>query len=393
MFARRGTALAAAAILLAACGGSSGEPADEEPTASPLPSATVGPASGTWKAIADGPLSPRQMADAVWTGKEVLVYGGHDLRCEESACYPEPDDIRKDAAAYDPARDSWRTIAPIPVRTLFPQSAVVGDAVYVRATPRLPEDAEPQPASWLTYSIADDEWDEIASPDGEVVPIAVGDRLVAADVVRDKYTLYDAKADSWTALPASPLGPTEGQAVGDGSRLYAVSNPPMDSPEIPDRLAVLDLATKQWTRLADSPAKGGGGWRFTGGRLVATYVSEPEHAAASYDPAAKNWSLFPGLPDRPVGQANSVTFLTDHFSGDGIVVASPDYALRVPDMTWSTIRPHEALGGLANSVVVDYPATAWAGDRLFAWGGNQRARGEGADAETHLRDAGWTWTP
>jgi hypothetical protein len=60
-------------------------------------------ADHTWRRIAPSPLSPRVDPVLVWTGREVLVWGGHAVGAE--------DDLLFDGAAYDPATDSWRALA------------------------------------------------------------------------------------------------------------------------------------------------------------------------------------------------------------------------------------------------------------------------------------------
>ncbi len=62
----------------------------------------VGPApvESGWAPMATSPLSPREAAVSVWTGTEVIVWGG---RLGNTALL--------DGAAYDPATDTWRTIA------------------------------------------------------------------------------------------------------------------------------------------------------------------------------------------------------------------------------------------------------------------------------------------
>lgn len=60
--------------------------------------------SGTWRTMASGPLAPRTRAAAVWTGSEMLVFGGQGRGGE----------LLSDGAAYDPRTDRWRSIAPNP---------------------------------------------------------------------------------------------------------------------------------------------------------------------------------------------------------------------------------------------------------------------------------------
>jgi hypothetical protein len=60
------------------------------------------PGSPDWRRIEDSPLSARQGATGIWTGREVVVIGGG------------PDSTRTEVgtAAYDPAGDAGRPLAP-----------------------------------------------------------------------------------------------------------------------------------------------------------------------------------------------------------------------------------------------------------------------------------------
>src|SRR6266496_3718463 len=55
-----------------------------------------------------GPPRLAGAATAVWTGREVLVVGGIP------AVRTDQDRRFTDGAAYDPARDTWRRLAPSP---------------------------------------------------------------------------------------------------------------------------------------------------------------------------------------------------------------------------------------------------------------------------------------
>ena len=61
-------------------------------------------ANGTWRVIAASPLSGRDDPNAVWTGTEMIVWGGF-----------VGDDIRTyDGAAYNPNTDTWRMLPTVP---------------------------------------------------------------------------------------------------------------------------------------------------------------------------------------------------------------------------------------------------------------------------------------
>jgi hypothetical protein len=64
--------------------------------------------TGTWRAIAPAPIAGRDGAVAVWTGRQLLVWGGHG-RVPGAGLRP-----LRDGAAYDPAGDRWQLIPTAP---------------------------------------------------------------------------------------------------------------------------------------------------------------------------------------------------------------------------------------------------------------------------------------
>lgn len=71
--------------------------------------ASYDPATDRWARIAPWPLPPRDAPNAVWTGREVLVWGGR-----KGAQW------FADGAAYDPARNTWRPLAAAPLSARVP---------------------------------------------------------------------------------------------------------------------------------------------------------------------------------------------------------------------------------------------------------------------------------
>jgi N-acetylneuraminic acid mutarotase len=74
--------------------------------------------AGTWTVMSPPPATfyGRYYASAVWTGTEMLVYGGYGTSCSGSYC--------ADAALYDPVANSWRTMPAAPIVGRY-QSAMV----------------------------------------------------------------------------------------------------------------------------------------------------------------------------------------------------------------------------------------------------------------------------
>lgn len=103
--------------------------------------AAFDPATDTWRIIAPAPIAPRHNHHAVWTGTEMLVVGGYG---------------RLDGAAYNPASDSWRSIADIPLglpsldRTIGTSAVWTGEQLVVW---KISRDVV------ASYSPQDDEWE------------------------------------------------------------------------------------------------------------------------------------------------------------------------------------------------------------------------------------------
>src|SRR4051794_16967421 len=111
---RRTLGLGALLAVLVGAGALAGMDGGKRPEASGTAPATVarGPVPGDdepapegWRRGAPGPLRHRDRAVEVWTGSELVVWGGD----------PDGDS----GAAYDPAADRWRAIAAAPIPARF----------------------------------------------------------------------------------------------------------------------------------------------------------------------------------------------------------------------------------------------------------------------------------
>ncbi|HVL93570.1 MAG TPA: hypothetical protein VM264_09515, partial [Acidimicrobiales bacterium] len=68
----------------------------------------------TWQPIDDSPLSRRPGRAAVWTGAEMLIWGGAFL-CANDRCDEEIAQPASDGAAYASTPDRWRPVAASPL--------------------------------------------------------------------------------------------------------------------------------------------------------------------------------------------------------------------------------------------------------------------------------------
>jgi hypothetical protein len=81
--------------------------------------AAYAPATNTWQRLPPAPLSPRAGSLAVWTGSSVVVLGGHGASGTPYA----------DGASYDPATRAWTYIPPAPAPDEFREDFAPGSPV------------------------------------------------------------------------------------------------------------------------------------------------------------------------------------------------------------------------------------------------------------------------
>ncbi len=130
--------------------------------------AAYDPAADTWRMLTDAPLSPRVYHEAVWTGSEMLVAGGLGPL---------------EAAAYDPVTDTWRMIAPPPAAVSPPFGA---------------------------------------DSTGSVSSVWTGTRFIIWHLASGALVAFDPAADGWASMEAPPMPVASGVLRWDGSNLYAL---------------------------------------------------------------------------------------------------------------------------------------------------------------------------
>jgi hypothetical protein len=195
------------------------------------------PAAGAWRTLPEAPVEARTSAVYVWTGREVIVWGGG--QGGESA----------QGAAYDPATDSWRRIADAPLGLNLSSGVWTGREMIV-----------------------------------------FGSLLDSRNVAETRTSVgaaYDPKTDSWRTLPPSALSPQAAAAAWVGGRMVAY--------DYETNWQAYDPLRDTWTEPADMPfpfdecypgaaTAGDLGFAFFCGR------------AALYDPSTGAWERIRGGP-------------------------------------------------------------------------------------------------
>jgi N-acetylneuraminic acid mutarotase len=163
------------------------------------------------------PLRPRAGASGAWTGRELVVAGGHDFR-------GGTDHPLRDAAAYNPATGTWRKLPPMP-RTLEGGPALWDgrEVLFLSISS----------ARGLAYNPARNNWRLLPAmplPRAGFAAVWTGHRVLVWGGLAGRPALtppahgeaYNPATNQWTALPASPLrGRLSPTAVWTGRQMIA----------------------------------------------------------------------------------------------------------------------------------------------------------------------------
>jgi hypothetical protein len=212
------------------------------PDGSPV-GASYDPARRSWQTIASGPLGSRESFSTVWTGRELILFGGTS---GDAVASPT-------GAAYDPATGRWRLLPPAPFsRWPQPKAVWTGHEMLV----------------WGGYSVAAGK------------PVAV-----------DSGAAYDPRTNRWRQL--ARRGRPLLAAVWTGSRALVWDDTPGAGGATTG--ALYDPARDRWTPIAGGPAAARdlSGSVWTGTELLGW---GSRNQVTAYDPSHDRWRVLPSAP-------------------------------------------------------------------------------------------------
>jgi hypothetical protein len=165
-----------------------------------------------WQALPAAPIVARDDAASVWTGTQLLVWGGASSQGDTSRLWA-------DGAAYTPATRSWQMLPPAPISARSsPVSVWTGTQLIVWGG----EDAKSaQLSDGASYDPATRHWTRMATApvthweyNGGVALVWTGRAAVLFTVPGTDgipwpsdilVHAYDPRSNSWTALPSAPF--------------------------------------------------------------------------------------------------------------------------------------------------------------------------------------------
>jgi hypothetical protein len=207
-------------------------------------------ASNSWEAIPPAPIEGRSYAAAAWTGSELIVWGGWDgsFKGDEPGTFA-------DGAAFDPASRRWRTLPPNGLSARAPLSVWTGDDLIVWGTSFRTVD---RPLDGAAYDPTSDSWRPIAAGPIELTDavaewtgtemIVFGAALHGGNHPETPTAIgaaYDPAGDTWRLLPDSDIDTNANAASWLGDRLIAW--------DYAEHTSAYSPATNSWTSLAAPP--------------------------------------------------------------------------------------------------------------------------------------------
>jgi hypothetical protein len=330
----------------------------------PSPDLTDGPNQLTadrWTAMSSvGAPSPRGSITAVWTGREVIVWGGVASVSEGLAT----------GGRYEPTTDRWRPMATLrgPGVRGGQQMIWTGKEVVVWGGVGLVDPL----ASGSRYDPATDSWTPMSTEGAPscygCVAIWTGDRMVVWGG-NQAGASYDPVADRWTPLgsmgaPTAPNGPT-GTWTSQEVLFFGGVDP--GGTLVRAGLGLYDPAKDRWRSLPEDGAPGRRyrhGAVFTG-REVIIWGGARENGGdvtpvgAAFDVAANRWHPL-GPAEQPLQGGGLVIWAQGAGTrGTGLMLVVGLAAYDPPSDRW---WPMSSDGPRGSAVAV------WAGQDLFVFG-------------------------
>lgn len=268
------------------------------------------PATGTWRAVSTtGAPWARKWASAAWTGREMIVWGG--VAADPPAYEPR---LLRDGGRYDPQTDTWRSMsttnAPTPRsrpsvvwtgRELIVWGGVAFDGTWRNDGARY----DPAMNRWRSMSIAG-----APSPRAFASAVWTGTEMIVwGGLAEDPFAdgaRYDPATNTWRAMSSTgaPSPRTEAAAVWTGREMIVWGG--RSQTPAPDSIigflsdgARYDPELDRWYAIASSdvaPAAASASAVWSGAEMIVLggySHGTPLPRGAAYDPATGAWSSLP----------------------------------------------------------------------------------------------------
>lgn len=340
--------------------------------------ARYNPTANTWTAMSTtGAPAARGYHASVWTGSELLVWGGRD----ENTLVPG-------GARYNPTSDTWSSMATAgqPASRSHCTAVWTGSQMLVWGG-----GFTTLPVTGGRYQPSTDTWSAMntnGAPTGRYAHTAIwtGSRMViwgGRDLTTglfDTGSRYDPAADTWSAVTTTgaPAARKYHSAVwaGSASRMIVWGGDSSASSELyVDTGGRYDVANNTWTTTAATPSTGEPGPRrdacavWTGSEMI-VWGGENDglylRSGGRFNPTANSWTAL-NLTDAPSGRVDHTAvwgagrmIVWGGYDGDVLGTGS----LYNPSTdTWLPMSTNNAPSARRQHTAV------WTGSEMIVWGG------------------------
>jgi hypothetical protein len=215
--------------------------------------------------LPEPPIEVRGDAAVVWTGAELVVWGG-------------------DGAAFAPTTDTWRMLSssPLPNNSDTPVGVMTSAGVVIA-----------RGRSTALWNPEDDTWRDVEDAPGPVSDLASNGVLA---ISYSANAILDTATGQWRELSAPPVRLERPTTAWTGRELIVIGG--AGSAFTSASAIGYDLESDEWRQLASPPGQLhaealSADW--DGERVV---VVNYDMTAATYDPTADSWEDLPAVPAR-----------------------------------------------------------------------------------------------
>jgi N-acetylneuraminic acid mutarotase len=291
--------------------------------------------TGRWRVLPPSPLSARAASAVVWTGRQVIVWGGYD-RAEPRR------HVSAEGAAWNPTTNTWTKLPPAPLRARSaPIATWTGRRMvllggyrgpWTRSYPdgasfdpatgtwrKLPAARSPDghPIDWRAAVMTDHDlfaWSTWSPPTPGSYPTA-GDadyyrRLAAGG---GEMYRYDPDTDRWSLVRHTQQSPqnvrqalwTGQDVIVQGEERWCGScGTPVPQPDV---TRIYRPATDTWIGVPPDPNFTGRTYAWAGGLFSLRYTTE----ASAWNPTTNTWTRLPPTPYACLHGGQQPAFLGD----------------------------------------------------------------------------------
>ena len=319
---------------------------------------------GSWRRIADSPLSGRTGSASAWTGTELLIWGG-DAFDGTTGMYVA------DGASYDPVGERWRRLPDAPIGGRVGAFGVwTGTAFLVWGGYERHGDTETQALDGALFDPINDRWQRVPPAPIDMSQEATsavwtGTELVVFSARMKSGASYDPSSRRWRAIEPSPFDAGESNSpvlVWTGRDLVVLGYPVVDVDTSMAWAAAWNPQANRWLKLPDPGFRSmeGGPAIWTGREILVLW-----EANRAFDPATGRWRTI----KNPCGAVAS-----DVWTGRFTIEYGKAFDVVTEECRNLPLEPERPGGGYR-----EFGVNVWTGRELIRWSGGNG--GDGAPRE------------